>query len=484
MSKMADDMQSNGLALAGVQFFFTLGWTVYALMLPGLLATAGIAASWLPMLLMVDQLIFAVMDIGFGVAADRIGEGYRRLAKLLLILSTLSAVAFMLLPMAAGLSSGILLSVLAVWVISTSVVRAPTLVLLAKQAKATQQRSLVIWYIAGMGLALALSPFLGLWLKGADPRLPFTVSAVTLLLAVVVLLRVSGKGVAIAKSEENPSQPASFSAYAPLLVVLGLAAFGFQIHAFVNAAPLYMAQAAKENLPWLMPLLWVGFFVTLIGVEPLVKRLGAMPMATLGILLTALSSYASAAVNGQNVLILLQLLAGAGWALAFAGLMEQAAVAGSRGAEGRFMGSFFAVTAICALARIAFATQWLPNLKDIQFVLPAALLLAAGLIAATMEATAGPRVDAVRGAETGAAVAVAPASTLISTKPSLTLLPNWTKTSFTTPSTVQGTSIVALSDSSVAIASSTLMLSPTLTNRSMTGTSAKSPISGTLTSIS
>lgn len=149
-----------------------------------------------------------------------------------------------------------------------------------------------------------------------------------------------------------------------------------------------------------MPLLWVGFFVTLICVEPLVKRLGAMPMATLGILLTALSSYASAAVNGQNVLILLQLLAGAGWALAFAGLMEQAAVAGSCGAEGRFMGSFFAVTAICALARIAFATQWLPNLKDIQFVLPAALLLAAGLIAATMEATAGPRGNARKWAKT------------------------------------------------------------------------------------
>jgi len=385
MSEVADDMKSSGLALAGVQFFFTLGWTVYALMLPGLLATAGIAVSCLPVLLMADQLIFAVMDIGFGVAADRMGEGYRRLAKLLLLLSTLSAVAFMLLPLAAGISpgmsSGILLGVLVVWVLSTSVVRAPTLVLLAKQAKAAQQRSLVIWYLAGMGLASALSPFLGLWLKGADPRLPFTVSGVTLLLAVVVLLRVSGKGVA-AKGEENPPQPASFSAYAPLLLVLGLAAFGFQIHAFVNAAPLYMAQAAKENLPWLMPLLWVGFFVTLIGVEPLVKRLGAMPMATLGILLTALSSYTSAAVNGQNVLILLQLLAGAGWALAFAGLMEQAAVAGSRGAEGRFMGGFFAVTAICVLARIDFATQWLPNLKEVQFVLPAALLLAAGLIAA------------------------------------------------------------------------------------------------------
>ena len=42
----------------------------------------------------------------------------------------------------------------------------------------------------------------------------------------------------------------------------------------------------------------------------------------------------------------------------------------------------------------------MPNLKDIQFVLPAALLLAAGLIAATMEATAGPRLNAGKSAKT------------------------------------------------------------------------------------
>ncbi len=81
------------------------------------------------------------------------------------------------------------------------------------------------------------------------------------------------------------------------------------------------------------------------------------------------------------------------------------------------------------------------------------------------------------------AAAAAPLSTLISTVPSPTLEPSWTSTSLTTPSTVEGTSIVALSDSRVAIASSTLMLSPTLTYSSMTGTSEKSPISGTLTSM-
>jgi hypothetical protein len=53
----------------------------------------------------------------------------------------------------------------------------------------------------------------------------------------------------------------------------------------------------------------------------------------------------------------------------------------------------------------------------------------------------------------------------------------------TTPAAEDGTSIVALSDSSVQIASSTAMLSPTFTNSSITGTESKSPMSGTFTSI-
>ena len=63
--------------------------------------------------------------------------------------------------------------------------------------------------------------------------------------------------------------------------------------------------------------------------------------------------------------------------VAFAGLMERASTAGLRGAEGLFMGSFFAVTALCTLLRIAFASHWLSDWKSSQFLLPAALLLAA-----------------------------------------------------------------------------------------------------------
>ena len=381
MSEMVEKGNSrSALALGSVQFFFTLGWTVYAIYLPELLKGAGIAVTWLPWLLMADQLIFATMDIAFGMVADRVADGYRKLAHLLLWLTTVSAGAFLLLPMLGSVSSGLLLAVLLIWVVSASVVRAPTLVLLAKRAKAAQQGRLVVWYAGGMALASALSPFLGLALKGADPRLPFAIAALSLLAAVFVLLRVAGNPPTQAENDAPPPLP--FGAYLPLLLVLGLATFAFQLHAFVNAGPLYLAQVAKESLPWLMPLLWLGFFATLLGVARLVKRFGALRVAASGILLTALASYASVAVNTLEALIFLQMLAGAGWALAFSGLLERATADGTRGAEGVFMGTFFAVTALSSFARIGFATQYLPAMKEIQFLLPAVLLLVAGLIAA------------------------------------------------------------------------------------------------------
>jgi MFS family permease len=382
-NSVIDTESAAGPALAGVQFFFTLGWTVYVIFLPDLLKSAGIAVAWLPLLLMTDQLIFAVMDIAFGVVADRMSNGYRKLARLLLWLATISAVAFLLLPMLGNISPAVLIGILLIWVTSASVVRAPTMVLLAKRAKAAQQGRLVLWYASGMALASALSPFFGMLLKGADPRLPFAVSALTLLAAVLVLLRFSGREAPAVQAGEP--QPIAFQAYVPLLVVLALASGGFQLHAFLNAAPQYLAHSTKENLPWLMPLLWVGFFAALLGVGAVIKRFGALVVAGGGIVLTALVSYASATAGSLGVLVLLQLLAGVGWAAAFAGLMEQASTFGTRGSEGLFIGSFFSVLALTSFARIGFASQLLPQnpvLQGLQFILPAALLLGAGMIAA------------------------------------------------------------------------------------------------------
>ena len=93
-------------------------------------------------------------------------------------------------------------------------------------------------------------------------------------------------------------------------------------------------------------------------------------------------------------------------------------------------------------------------------------------------AVADPR--AAEGAA-GAAPAT-PVSNVRIRLPALTLSPMLTFRSFTVPALGDGTSIDALSDSSVISGSSGLTLSPPFTAISMIGTSLKSPMSGTRTS--
>src|SRR6185503_16692125 len=105
---------------------------------------------------------------------------------------------------------------------------------------------------------------------------------------------------------------------------------------------------------------------------------------------------------------------------------------------------------------------------------------AAAVAAAALDGAAGGA--GLAGACAGAAASAACSSVRIRW-PSLTLSPTLTPTDLTVPAAGAGTSIVALSDSSVTSESSALTASPGLTRTSMTGTSVKSPMSGTLTSI-
>ena len=97
-------------------------------------------------------------------------------------------------------------------------------------------------------------------------------------------------------------------------------------------------------------------------------------------------------------------------------------------------------------------------------------------------ADAGAGAGAGAGASAGAGAAPASKATTMTTAPLDTLSPSLILISLTTPATVDGTSIVALSDSRVTSDCSTFTVSPTLTRISMTGISVKSPISGTSTS--
>ena len=98
-------------------------------------------------------------------------------------------------------------------------------------------------------------------------------------------------------------------------------------------------------------------------------------------------------------------------------------------------------------------------------------------------AGAATELEAANADAAGATAGIAPTdSTSKTTEPSLTRSPIWTFISFTTPAWLLGISMLALSLSTVIRLCSTAMVSPTLTNNSITATSLKSPISGTRTS--
>src|SRR5471030_1464542 len=112
----------------------------------------------------------------------------------------------------------------------------------------------------------------------------------------------------------------------------------------------------------------------------------------------------------------------------------------------------------------------------------AAAVAAAGAAAAGAATGADATAAVAAGAAAAGAAAPPVAVTTSSGEPSCTLSPTLTLMAVTTPAWLDGISMLALSDSTVISDWSTLIVSPTLTISSMTSTSLKSPMSGTLTS--
>src|SRR5437868_5489205 len=108
---------------------------------------------------------------------------------------------------------------------------------------------------------------------------------------------------------------------------------------------------------------------------------------------------------------------------------------------------------------------------------PAYAAAAVGVGAAATAAGAG----APRAGGAGEAAPLTPVDSVRMRLPSDTLSPTFTLRSLIAPPTGDGTSIVALSDSSEISGSSDFTVSPGFTNTSMIGMSLKSPMSGTLT---
>ena len=343
------------LYLALVQFLFVTCWTLYVIFLPELLETAGLSRRYVPWILILDQFTFMVMDVVTGVAADRAGRMLGRIGPLIIGLTTISCVAFLLIPYTAGwgeFSTAALLTLILVWTATSSALRAPPWVLLSRHAAAPSVPWMNALMLTGLAVGGALAPYLGITLKNLDPRLPFAASSLTLLATTVGLIWVE-RGLS-----RQPAPPPTASvrlAAGSWVFAAGclLLALGFQLHFSLNSAGQYLRVAVPERLPYLIPMFWIGFNLAMFPGAALARRYGTLPVIAAAALIGAAATLASVLVRDLDSLLAAQFTAGGAWGCILMASFSAALEYGRSGREGLALGLLFAALAGAALARIA-----------------------------------------------------------------------------------------------------------------------------------
>lgn len=271
----------TGVYLAILQLVFTLGWTTYVIYLPKLCADVGIAPSAVILILMLDQAIFTVADTAMGIAADRIAPFVGKLGVFVGALTAISCAAFIALPFVAGTGPGAqvwFIGLALIWVVTSSALRAPPLTLLGKYAARPAVPFLSALTMLGYGLAGAISPYLGVVLRTHDPRLPFVISGVVLLVTTLALSRVE-RGLAQAPVvAKKPIAPAKSLGQVPMFFIASMVilALGYQLHFSINSTPFYLRFAKPDDLQWLLPVFWIGFNIVMFPASVVVRHRGGL----------------------------------------------------------------------------------------------------------------------------------------------------------------------------------------------------------------
>ena len=373
------------LYMAVVQFLFVTTWTLYVIFLPKLLETAGLPASYTLKILIIDQLIFMVMDIYVGVAADRAQRTLGKIGPLMIGMTLVSCVAFLLIPFFAHLGAAVALGLMLIWVVTSSALRAPPWVLLSKYAAAPSVPRLNTMLLCGLAAGGAVAPYLGITLKNVDPRLPFVLSSLTLLAATAGIVYVEKwlKLSPIAPPAVAPAPPELVGRTWPFLLGLLLLAAGFQIHFSINTAGQFLKFAKPADLEWLMPLFWVGFGVLMMPGSALCKRYGTMQVMAVSAVIGAVGAYLAANAGSLDKLIAAQLVAGGAWGSMLMCGFTAAMNAGRTGREGLALGLLFAALAFATLSRIATVLMGIPKQSEYAVLLswgPVACWLAGALV--------------------------------------------------------------------------------------------------------
>jgi Na+/melibiose symporter-like transporter len=354
--------QVAGIYLAVLQFVFALGWTSYAIYLPKLATSVGLSAGAVGLILMLDQAIFTVTDFSMGVAADRVSRLVGRLSHWVAGVTFVSCLAFVGLPFIAAdhLGAAPFLALTVIWAITSSALRAPPLMLLGKYAARPAIPYLGALAMLGLGIAGAVSPYLGIALAKQDPRLPFVIASVTLLLVSFALAKVERSLAKQAPAANEPPRTVDRTVPAPVLV-FGLAvvifALGFQLHVFFNSAPLF--KQFTSNISTLLPVFWVGFSVGMFPASRITKRWGGFPVMGAAALLGAIAIVLMETSTTLGLTVAAQIVVGAAWGAILMSAFAAAAALGATGHEGKTTGLMYSGLALATFARIATSASGL-----------------------------------------------------------------------------------------------------------------------------
>src|SRR6516162_5238687 len=358
----------TGAYLAFLQFVFALGWTTYVIYLPKLAAEVGIAPSAVILVLMLDQAIFTITDTAMGFAADRIASLVGRLGAFVGALTVVSCTAFVALPFVAGAGPDAkvaLIALIVIWSITSSALRAPPLILLAKHSAKPDLPFLSALVMLGYGLAGALSPYLGVLLREKDARLPFVVSSVVLLITALALSKVERNGAETARAGRARKAAKPFGAVTVILIAaMVIFALGYQLHFSINSEPFYLRFAPRSELQWLMPVFWIGFNIAMFPASVVVKHQGGLLVMGVAGLFGAVAMIVAEFASGLHTLIVAQFLAGAAWGCMLMSAISAALAIGQTGSEGKVTGLLFSALALATFARMAAVAGGLQKLPD------------------------------------------------------------------------------------------------------------------------
>ena len=364
-----------GWYLAFLQLLFTLCWTVYAIYLPGLAASAGLPPRTVIVLLMLDQAVFTICDFATGVAADKVTRMLGRLGVWVVAATVVSRATFLALPFVAVAGAPLLLAVTAVWTITSSALRAPPLMLLGKYAAKPSIPYLSALAMLGYGIAGALAPYLAITLRGVDPRLPFALASIVLVLTSFGMMSAEQR---LAQSEPaGTAEARSFGSFTTAAAIFALAmivlALGYQVHFALESAPLFLRFATATELPWLMPVFWIGFNISMFPAGIVTRRLGGYAVMGAAGLLGALAIAGAYLALNLESLVAAQFVAGAAWGAILMSAFTVAFTIGENGGEGRMSGLLFSALALATFARMAMVATGMnaePGLKAILQWLP------------------------------------------------------------------------------------------------------------------